>query len=415
MSTLPGVSVTSTNVLVSSQGVPPMAIALIGHVGATLPGTVRKFTSSVDGDVLSYTNLSDAITGLGGRCDGTGWVPGVPDAGSGATSPRDSKDNLLRSLDLVYYANSGAKVYCCVLDGVGTPLTGTSSIPAGAQRALDVLLNYQDIGYVILCNINPISAGKSHAEAAASANSTYNSPRFYVTGIDLFTVWDATNNGGAALPLNSADLSFLSTHKSAEGLVMNYIGNHQFDFTNSVNSTDTTKVIVEIGGQLTAAWLAGVLSAQLANFSITNYPALAPSRYNGFPYIFKETELVDAIAGGFIITRYKNNSYVLTKGVTFSSVTGWMLYSHRQITNVLHKAMTINLDQFIGKPKTTSLLVAAKVLLDSILGEAKEALLISEYTTSVKDHPSQVDAIQAKIFFVTVKPVNKIFITFMVS
>ena len=46
MSSVPGIETTTTTTLVPIQGAPINAIALIGHVGATLPAGVRKFTAT---------------------------------------------------------------------------------------------------------------------------------------------------------------------------------------------------------------------------------------------------------------------------------------------------------------------------------------------------------------------------------
>lgn len=417
MSLVPGIVTETINTLVPVQGAPANAILVIGHVGATLPGSIRPFTATEDGDVLEFSSLSDALDALGGPCDGTGWVPGVADSGAGATTPYDNKDNLLRALDLVYAGNSGAKVYCCVLDGVSDPLTGTSSLPNGAQRAMDVMNDYFDTAFVNLANLDPVAAGVSHAEGAASENNPYNSPRFYVCGLDQFKLWDTFGgNGTPTGGVKQADFSSWTTEKSAEGLVLNYFGNHEYDFSRVVDSIIPADVVVEIGGQLASAWLCGMLSARADGFAVTQAPALAIPMYDGNKYIFKsKTELNNIIAEGYICTRFFNNSYTISKGVTFTSAVKWTLYPHRQITNGVHKSVAINLMQFVGETQTTSLFIGAKQATDQIMDDKKSSKLIKTFSTEVKPDDLEVDAIKAVISFETTKPVNKIKVTLSVS
>lgn len=419
MSVVPGIETETINSLVPVQGAPVNAIALIGHLGTTKPAGVRMFTDApaADGDVLEFASLTDALDTLGGQCDGAGWVAGSPDSGGGAITPYDSKDNLLRCLDLIYAGNSGAKVYVCVLDGDGDPLSGTDSLPAGADRALTVLNDYQDIAFVILANIDPVAAGVSHAEGAASKDNPYNSPRFYCVGMDQFKLWDTTNgNGSSTGGITQSDFSTWTTEQSALGLVLNYFGNHVYDFSRVVDSTVDADVVVEIGGQLAAAWMAGMLSAQADNFGVTNFPALGVPWYNGGKYIYKtKTELNNIIAEGYITTRFNNNSYILAKGVTFTSKESWRLYPHRQITNGIHKQLAINLFEFLGEPQTTGLFIGAQQQTEQILGEKQASKFISAFAATVKPDPVEVDAIKVDASFTTVKPVNLIKLTLTVS
>jgi hypothetical protein len=416
MSNIPGISVQTLNTVVSIEPAPSNAILVIGHVGATLPATVKPFSATTNGHILTFTSLSDALTQLGGRCDGTGWVAGAKDAGFGSVSPYDSKDNLLRALDLIYTANPSALVHAAVLDGVASPLTGTTALPDGAQRAMDTLLEYIDGRYIHIANVNPVAGGKSHAETSASPLEPYNSPRFYVTGMDLYRVWDATNNDGAQPPLTATQLAFMSTIKSADGLVLNCLGNFIHDFSNVVDSIDETDVVVEIGGQIWSAWYAGVLSTNSPGFTSNGYPALSIPVFHGEPYHFEwKTEANAAVGEGFIVTRFIDNAYEIIKGVTYSSDPGWSILTHRAVTNLMQLLIALQLRQFLKHRLTAGTLISVNFVLDALLREATETELITDTFGRVREHPEIVDALDVQFGFRTIKPVNKIFVTMVVS
>ena len=405
MSNIPTVSTNINNTIVTTGGVPGRSIAVVGHSSNF---TGNTFDTGVRGEVLHYTSFTDWVNALGGTIDGTGWVAGAKGDGStiAGSSPYDTKDNLIRALELIYAANPSADVYACVLNGTGTD---PQTQPTGMSEALDELLLYQDIAYVVGAGLDPLAVGKTHAESAASGSNPYNSPRFYVAGVDLFYVWDTLTNNP---PLDATDLSAYSSVKSAVGLVLTYVGNHKYTFS----VAPSTEGSVEIGGQFAAAYLAGVLSSQAPNFPLTNYPnGLGANYWNGDVYHFKVAELDAAIGDGWIIPRFVNNSNVFAKGVNYSSDTSWSLYPVREITNFLHKSLATALRGFIGKINIPGNIAGAKRLAEGILIDAVNNRLISSYNVDVRDHPSEVDAIRAIVNFTTVKPINKIYLDITVS
>jgi hypothetical protein len=429
MSVVPGIFVNTQNNLVSGGSPPAREIGIIGHSSDPQSLLVDKFfTGSVDGEVFKFGTFGDAVALLAdtdGSIDGLGWNDGDVDDGGAtpAITPFDSKDNLIRAIELIYTGGSPI-VHACVLDGVVAPLTGTDSLPAGAQRALDKLLLQENIGYVLLANLDPLAAGVTHAHTASDPAKVYNSPRFYTTGMDLFKAWDGVTTVGAGEPLDATnDLSTWSGIKSDKGLALAYLGNHDFNFS-VVPSEDT----VQIGGQLAAAYLAGRLSGLLPNAPLTFLPnALGKNVFvnradvtvpkNSVDYIFDpQLEMPESLGAGWISTRFVNNEHVLSKGITFTSVPAWDLYPHRSVTNFIHKSLVQNLRAFLGELQTSANIMGAQALTEAILADARARLFISSFQTpEVRPNELTVDAIDVSVTFVTTKPINQININMTVS
>jgi len=383
--------------------------------------TEQFWKSGSDGDVIEHTSFADFVDTLNGPLATSDWNAGIEgDSGSStdAIAPYDGSDNLLRALSLIYAANPNAHVYACPLDGVNDPLTDTTTLPSGAQRALDHMLLYPDIEFLVLANIDPVSAGVSHVEAAASSDNPYNSPRFYVTGIDLYSVFD--DNDGRSSPLSRSDLA-LFKEASSEGLTISYIGNHITSFTPMFDASTSdidkwTDNGVEIGGQLVAAYLAGVLSSRQSNFPVTEFPmGLGPTTYKGRTRIFNVSEMENAITEGFILTRFVQNSFRLIKGITTTSDPSWDLYPHRAVTNFIHKSLSGTVRSYIGDLITSSTIGGAQKAAESVLADAVTRRFISDYTISVRQHPTVDDAIRIQATITTVKPLNKIYIDLTVN
>lgn len=424
MSSVPGIEPNITNNLVSTGGVPGRAIGLVGHrdmADVNVSASARAYDGTSKGTIYNYSSLSDWLDLLGTITTPT-WVEGDQNDDDivSAITPHSEKDSLLYALQLIYDADPSANVYAAILDGDADPIVDndTTSLPTGASDALDDLLKYDDIGYVVIAGIDPVTQGKTHAETATNSTSpAYNKPRFYVTGIDLFKIWDTS---AKEPPLSASDLSDWSGVKSDYGLVLAYVGNHDWNF--ATIGDDNTR---QIGGQLVAAFLASWLASQKesagVSFSANGLGAtkftVAHGDTTSINYIFSLNELNEAISDGWIITRFSQNSYVFAKGVTFASTTGtsWSLYPHRSITNFLHKQLADNLLQFLGKQQTSANLAAAQKLAEGILGDAVSRQFISSFNVRVKPHPTEVDAIIIEVEFVTVKPINKIYLNITVS
>ena len=212
--------------------------------------------------------------------------------------------------------------------------------------------------------------------------------------------------------------------KSDQGLVLTYVGNHLYKF-NTINDSTNEAGSVMIGGQFAAAYLAGVLSAQNPNFPLTNYPnglganywtdGTAGANWTAKVYHFTVSELNEALGDGWILTRFVNNSNVFAKGITYTAKPEWSLYPVREITNYLHKALATGLRQYIGGLNTAATITAANRLAEGILNDAVARRLITSYSVAIKNHPSEVDAIKVEASFVTVKPINKIYLDITVS
>ncbi len=433
MSNVPGIVPNILNNLVSAGASPARAVAIIGHrdtADVLFPSDTLFYDGSTKGIIYNFANLGDWLTLLG-QISATDFVIGNQDDGSvtAAITPHSPKNNLLYSLALAYLANPSLNVYVGILDGDANPISGndTTVLPTGASDALEDLFLFDDIGYINLAGIDPVAAGKSHVETATNSTSpAYNMPRFYVTGLDLFKVFDGVSYTNAGRPLDATnDLANVGaawiTAKSDFGLSINYIGNHDFNF--AVIGDDNT---YQIGGQITSAYVAGFLASQKESAGVTfSATALGSTKFTNakdepasIPYIFSLTELNEAIGDGWLITRFAQNSFVFAKGVNYISPAGtsWLLYPHRSITNFLHKSLADNLIQFLGRQQTQANLNAAQKLAEGILGDAVARSFISDVNTvSVKPHPTQVDAIIIEVEFITIKPINKIFLNITVS
>lgn len=427
MSNVPDITTNIRNDLIATGAVSGRAIGIIGHrdlLDATVSSSVKAYSASTRGVIYNRSSLADWIDLLG-TVTTPDFVEGRQDDGTStaAITPHSPKNNIMYSLALIYAAFPTANVYAAIIDGDSDGLTGndTTAIPAGASTAADDLLMYDDIGYFLFSNIDPVAAGKSHAETAASPSNAYNSPRFYMTGLDLFKVFDGVTYAGSGAPLDATnDLSTWSGVKSDYGLVISYIGNHDFNFS-TIGDNNT----YQIGGQLVAAWLAGRYASRTVSYSVT-YSAmdLGATKFtdnytdnNPIDYIFSLNELNEAITDGYTITRFSQNSYVLAKGITFASATGtnWLLYPHRSITNYIHRALVSAIRQFMSKQKLPTVLAAAQKLAEATMSNAVARQYISSFDVSVKSHPTEVDAIVMSVSFETVKPINKIYLNLIVS
>lgn len=406
MSNIPGTRTRVINKLVSSVGIPGNAVAIIGNT-QDVESAVTRYTgaSPEPGQIYTVGSFSEVVDLLGGTAGA--WTPGT-----GSNGPYDSSENLLRAAELVYTVNPGAKVYLVPLAGT---INGTTSLSAGSTAALGDLLMFDDIGYLVFANIDPIAAGKSHAETAADPDEPYNSPRFYVTGIDMFTVNaggpDALDDG-----LSAADLAtWTSAAASSMGLTLAYVGNHLYNFTTAPSGEGE----VEIGGQYVAAYLAGLLSRSASNFAIS-YEAngFGKVKYSGADWIHTKTELDSVIGGGWIMSRYIQGYYAFAKGVTLTTDDSWKLYPHRQITNTIHKTMVANMVQFLGKPQTAGMFAGAQKIGEGVMND----MVLREYVQTnpkpqvdVTPHATEVDAINVRVSFTSIKPVHRIYLDLTVS
>jgi len=402
---IPGTRTLTKNTLISSVGIPGNAIALIGNTQEST--NVTRYTGATPEPgqiytVSSFTEVVDLIGGLAGT-----WSPG-----NATTGPFDGTENLLRAAELIYTANPSAKVYLAPLAG---SISSTTALSAGSTSALGDLLIFEDIGFFHFANIDPIAAGTAHAETAASSAEPYNSPRFYVTGIDMNSV---DNGGPNALDdgLSVADLAtWTSAAASSLGLCLSYVGNHNYTFTTGPSGEGE----VEIGGQYVAAYLCGLLSRSSSNFAIS-YAAngFGKVKFNGADWLHNKTELDTIIGAGWLMSRYVQGSYAYAKGVTLNTDSSWDLYTHRQITNTVHKTIVANLVQFLSKPQTPGLYAGAKLIVEGIMTD----MIIRQYVNGtnppqvdVVPHATEVDAIIVRVQFSTIKPVHRIYLELTVG
>ena len=436
MSNVPGIVPNIKNNLVSAGAPPARAVAIIGHrdtADGAFPATTLFYDGTIKGVIYNFQSLGDWITLLGLKTTADDFVDGVQDDGgsTAAITPHSPKDSLLYTLALAYLANPSLNVYAGVLDGSGANgfvANDTTTLTTGATDALTDLFLYDDIGYVVCAGFDPVAAGKSHAETATNSTSpAYNMPRVYVAGLDLFKVFDGVTYAGAGAPLDATnDLANVGgawlTAKSDFGLSMNYIGNHDYDFSVIGDSSGSK----QIGGQLAAAYVAGFLATQKESAGVTfSANALGSTRFTpsfsdgtSIPYPFSLTEINEAIGDGWLITRFAQNTFVFAKGINYISAAGtsWLLYPHRSITNFVHKSLADNLQQFLGRQQTQANLAAAQKLCEGILGDAVSRSYISDISSvRVKPHPTEVDAIVAEVEFITIKPINKIYLNITVS
>ena len=435
MSNVPGIVPNILNNLVSTGASPVRAVAIVGQRDTSdgnYPATTFAYDGTDKGIIYNFSSLGEWLTLLGEidlPDDATdGWVDGEQDDGgsTAAITPHSQSNSLLYALALAYLANPSLNVYAAVIDS--TILSNdTTTLPTGAADALTDLLLYDDIGYVVIAGIDPVTAGKTHVETATNSTSpAYNMPRQYITGLDLFKVFDGVTYSGAGAPLDATnDLANAGgawiSAKSDFGLVMNYIGNHEFNF--SVINDPTLR---QFGGQLAAAFFAGFLATQKESAGVTfSANGLGATKFTkafgdstSIPYIFSLTEINEAITDGWIIARFTQNSYVYAKGINYISAAGssWTLYPHRSITNFVHKSVADSLQQFLGRQQTQANLSAAQKLVEGILGDAVARSYISGVlSVKIKSHATEVDAIIAEIEFITVKPINKIYLNITVS
>jgi hypothetical protein len=403
---IPGTRTRTINTLVSSVGIPGNAVAIIGNTQDT-QSAVTPYTgaSPEPGQIYTVGSFSEVVDLIGGTAGS--WT-----IGGGSNGPYDGSENLLRAAELVYSGNPGAKVYLVPLAG---SISNTTSLSAGSTAALGDLLMFEDIGYVVFANIDPISAGKNHVETAADPDEPYNSPRFYVTGIDLYSV---DNDGPDALDdgLAAADLAtWTSTAGSSLGLTLSYVGNHNYTFTTRPSNEGE----VEIGGQYVAAYLAGVLSRSPSNFAIS-YAAngFGKVKWGDSDWIHSKNELDSVIGAGWVMSRYVQGAYVYAKGVTLTTDDSWELYTHRQIHNTVWKTSVANLVQFMAKPQTPGLFAGSQKILEGVMND----MILRRYVQSVPKpqvevtpHDTEVDAIRCRIQYTSVKPVHRIYLDFTVG
>lgn len=440
MSNVPGIVPNILNNLVSASASPARAVAIVGHRDTddiNFPSTTQVYdtdvTANSTGVIYNYQNLGDWLTLLG-QIETPEFVDGEhddPDAPAAAITPHSPANSILYALALAYLANPSLNVYGAVIDGGsgGDPFASndTKTAPTGVSVALNDLLLYDDIGYVVLAGVDPVAVGTTHVETATNSTSPpYNMPRFYVTGLDMFKVWDGETYAGAGKPLDDTDdlangAAGWTAAKSDYGLTIAYIGNHDYNF--SIIGDDNTR---QIGGQYAAAYVAGFLASQKESAGVTfSTNALGSTRFTpelgdstSIAYPFSLSEINKAIGEGWLITRFAQNSWVFAKGVNYIGTGGesWKLYSHRSITNFLHKSLADNLLQFLGRQQTQANLAAAQKLAEGILGDAVARNYISEVNAvTVKPHPTEVDAIIAEVEFITIKPINKIYLNITVS
>lgn len=421
MSALPGIITNVTNNIVAPTGSPGNTIVVIGHVDG-LPAT-SYWTPDQKGLIYQFQSLSDFQSQFGNIDISTNpFVNGAKaTVSTAAIPPYDKRNSVMRILDIIYFVNLTADVAVFPIDpdyggASANELTDDLSvIPQGMSEALEEALFYFNVFGIILAGLEPVLLGKQHCELAADNSGLYNSPRFYFTGVDLFSAWDDFTTPGRTQPLSVDDISEWNAVKSDLGLVMNYIGNHLYNFR-VVNGTEPA---LEIGGQLVAGFIAGLATLNSPAFSFTRATnALGSVVYGGDNLIFRPSELLVAQNDGWLITRFVQNTYVINKGITYASTTGqnFSLYPVRAVANYMFKALVILLTPYLEQMQTSTVFVSAKAQIDQALQNARDAnFILSNYSSKVVSDSNQIDAIDAEVSFEVIKPINTVKLNITVS
>lgn len=420
-SSLPGIITNLTNNIVAPTGTPGNTIVLIGHVDG-LPSEAY-WTPDQKGFIYQYQSLSDFQSAFGNiDISTTPFVAGAKaTASTAAIPPYDKRNSVMRILDLIYFANLTADVAVFPIDpdyggASANELTDDLTIvPLGMSEALEEALFYFNVFGIILAGLEPVLLGKQHCELAADNSGLYNSPRFYFTGVDLFSVWDDFTTPGRTQPLTADDISEWNAVQSDVGLVMSYIGNHLYNFR-VVNGTEPA---LEIGGQLAVGVIAGLATLNSPAFSFTRETnPLGSLVYGGQNLILRPSELLVAQNDGWLVSRFIQNTHVINKGITYASSVGqaYSLYPVRAVANFLFKALVLVLTPYLQMMQTSTVFVSAKAQVDLVLQNARDAnLILSNYSSKVTSDPNQIDAIVAEVSFEVIKPINTVKLNITVS
>lgn len=421
MSSLPGIITNVVNNIVAPAGAPGNTIVIIGHVDGL--SAEAYWTPDQKGFIYQYQSLSDFQSAFGNIDISTNpFVNGAKaTASTAAVPPYDKRNSVMRMLDILYFVNLTADVAVFPIDpdyggaGANELTDDLTIVPQGMAEALEESLFYFNVFGIILAGLEPVLIGKQHAELASDSSGLYNSPRFYFTGVDLFSVWDDFTTPGRTPPLTADDLSEWNSVKSDLGLVENYVGNHLYNFR-VVNGTESA---LEIGGQLAVAMIAGLATLNSPAFSFTRETnPLGALVYGGQNLILRPAELLIAQDDGWLTNRFIQNTHVINKGITYATSKGqaYNLYPVRAVANYMHKALVIALTPFLGQMQTSTVFISAKAQVDQVLQNARDAnLILSSYSSKVSADPNQVDAIIAEVSFEVIKPINTVKLNITVS
>ena len=385
------------------------AILVVGHAYSGASGLYAsgatytdadKWSATNNGRIYTWTSMAEAQSTLGYLTASGAGALTTGTFGSGAVSPYDPYNNMLHSLELIYTANPGAKVYGMILSGSGTNAKAT---PAGLTVALAASMVQKDIAFIDDCGLEFNSNVLTHC---ITASNKYNkAERIYIGGLSLNEAYSGSTNTSLD---NTYDVSAYTNLREDNGRSVCFIGNvnHKF-YIEGTNATTR-----EIGGNLYKSYIAGLLSKMGEGESLLNtYPGYVP-KYNGKTKYWTTTELETHYDNSMLSIRYDPSStptLYFEKAMAFAPNTAtFTLITRRRIIDAVSKRIRSALRFIVRKPNIPKLRDAGKLAMLRVLSSMyKEGLIANTFDASmtVEDGDAANGIIRA---YVKVRPITEV-------
>jgi len=337
------------------------AILVVGNQFTVVSGasiTVDDYFSSSNpkGSLIPFSNIVEVKSELGfidGDVIGSGtstWIDGTFGSTAGMAG-YDSLYNMIRALELIYKANPSAKVYAALLSGSMTdPLTK----PDGTDEALIESLKYKDIGFIVSAGLEFNSDYVVHCTTAAS--NVNQAERVYVGGVSMNNAFSGSADTQA---LATFDVSSFVALQETKGRSIAFLGNANYTFSLGWTSGTAVEGSVEIGGNMMAAYVAGLLSNLSEKTSLLGkgVNTFLPV-YKGRSFKWSISELEANYDNSMLSVRFDPTAtiiYHFEKAMTFTpKASAWGKITRRRIIDRVTKDVRKTIKAEIGEDNTSA-------------------------------------------------------------
>ncbi len=327
------------------------------------------FTNSSNGVIYEFNNFSEVVEKFGNIPE-VSWTSGTYNNDGADISSYDPKYNLIRQLELIYQGNPSAKTKVAVLTGSGT----NSSSDAGISNALNDLLKYEEIGYIVGSGMDLNSTLQTHVSTAS--NDTNKSERIYVGGTSIQKVFAS---GSMAIDLNasagnSVDWSAL---KDDSGRTVFFVANAKYKFLSDHPTADVNGY--EVGGNFLAGYVAGLLSSITENTSLIRMPFKFQHVYNGNLYRWTPSDQETLINNNVLHVRSAGGATSFSRALTYGTAsTKYKRITTRRIIDRVMKEVRSVTDTYVGMVNNDQVRSRMRTSIESALYDLVQIGLVND-------------------------------------
>ena len=351
------------------------AIGVVGHMlsgvkydaGGTATtlspsgGDWDVFTASANGVIYEFNSFDEVVNKFG-TIPEISWTSGTYTGDGADTSPYDGKYNLVRQLELIYLGNSTVKTYVAVLTGSGSTAASASS-SAGVSNALNELIKYDDISFVVGAGMDFNSTFQNHVITASS--ETNQAERMYIGGTSIQEIL-ASGSQTPDLNTGSGNDYDWSALLDDNGRSVFYATNVKYKFQSDYSTAPSDGY--EIGGNFLAGYLAGYLTSIPENVSILRKGTKFSQIYNGNNFRWSKSDQNKLVNGSVIHSKTAGGVTTYGRGLTYSSSSSsFRRITTRRIVDRVFKELRATTNTFVGKDNTDIVRIGIKSSCDAKL------------------------------------------------